>query len=105
MTEYTVEIMPEAIDDLQCIYDYIAYSLKSKTNASAQLDRLEAEISGLAYLPEGFRLYEKEPWHSRGLRMFPVDNYIIFYIVDTETKTVHVLRVMYGKMNFPDMWN
>ena len=104
MIKYSVELMPEAIDDLQAIYDYIAYVLKSEINASAQLDRLETEILKLDYLPEGFKLYDKEPWRSRGLRMLPVDNYIVFYIVDSETKIVHVLRVMYGKMNFKDKW-
>lgn len=104
MIKYSVELMPEAIDDLQAIYDYIAYVLKSEINASAQLDRLETEILKLDCLPEGFRLYDKEPWRSRGLRMLPVDNYIVFYITDSEAKTVHVLRVMYGKMDFTDKW-
>lgn len=104
MIKYSVELMPEAIDDLQAIYDYIAYVLKSEINASAQLDRLETEILKLDCMPGGFKLYDKEPWRSRGLRMLPVDNYIVFYIVDSEAKTVHVLRVMYGKMDFIDKW-
>ena len=47
-------------------------------------------------MPERFRAYLKEPWHSRGLRVMPVDNYIVFYIPDGETRTVNVIRVMYG---------
>ena len=104
MIKYSVELMPEAIDDLQAIYDYIAYNLKSEINASAQLERIETEIEKLGLLPNGFKLYEREPWHSRGLRMLPVDNYIIFYIADSETKTVYVLRIMYGRMDFSDLW-
>lgn len=25
------------------------------------------------------RVYEKEPWLSRGTRIMPVDNYMVFY--------------------------
>ena len=55
-------------------------------------------------MPESFRLYEYEPWCSKGLRHFPVGNYEIFYIVDTDKKKVFVLNVLYGKMNFQEIW-
>ncbi|NLC74769.1 MAG: type II toxin-antitoxin system RelE/ParE family toxin [Clostridiales bacterium] len=47
-------------------------------------------------MPERFRQYEKEPWHSRGLRIIPVDNYCVLYIPDEEQALVTVIRVMYG---------
>lgn len=56
-------------------------------------------------MPESFKLYEKEPWKSRGLRYFSVDNYIVFYIVNNEKLEVNVLRVLYGKMDFTRIWN
>lgn len=55
-------------------------------------------------MPESFRLYEYEPWCSKGLRQFTVGNYEIFYIVDTDKKKVFVLNVLYGKMNFQEIW-
>ncbi|MBQ8401784.1 MAG: type II toxin-antitoxin system RelE/ParE family toxin [Clostridia bacterium] len=47
-------------------------------------------------MPGRFRLYDKEPWRSRGLRIMPVDNYLVFYIPDTENETVSIIRIMYG---------
>lgn len=41
-------------------------------------------------------MHDKEPWCSRGLRIMPVDNYVVFYIPDEDTKTVTVVRVMYN---------
>ena len=61
-----------------------------------KLDRLEDAISKLDNMPEKFRRYEREPWRSRGLRVFPVDNYLVFYIPDMERQIVTVIRVMYG---------
>ncbi len=46
-------------------------------------------------IPLLFR-YVKEPWHSRGLRIMPVDNFHVFYIPNKETTIVTIIRVMYG---------
>ena len=51
---------------------------------------------GLNQMPERFLRYEKEPWHSRGLRIIPVDNYCVFYIPDAGNAVVTIIRVMYG---------
>ncbi len=65
-------------------------------NAAGQLDRSEEHILGLEEFPEKFKPYEREPWHSRGLRVMPVDNYLVFYIQDKEAGLVTVIRVMYS---------
>jgi toxin ParE1/3/4 len=76
--------------------------LLSPDNAAGQLDRLEEHIIGLENFPEKFRAYGKEPWHSRGLRVMPVDNYLVFYIPDKEAGIVTVIRVMYAGRNVDD---
>ena len=40
--------------------------------------------------------YEREPWNGRGLRVMPVDNYLVFYIPNKDTGVVTVIRVMYA---------
>ena len=79
MKKYEVIISDQADQDLRGIYEYIALELLSPDNAAGQLDRLEAAILNLDTFPEGHRLYEEEPWHSRNLRVFPVDNYVVFW--------------------------
>ena len=93
---FHVNITRHAEEDLRSIFEYIAYELRSLQNAAGQLDRLERAILSLDHMPERYRAYEKEPWHSRGLRIMPVDNYLILYIIDHDTKAVHIIRVMYG---------
>lgn len=94
---YKVEISKQAGADLRGIYEYIAFELQSPENASGQMDRLEECILSLDQMPERFREYDKEPWKSRGLRKVPVDNYLVFYIPDKNTKIVTVTRVMYNR--------
>ena len=93
---YEVIITDQANVDLRGIYEYITFELLSPDNAAGQLDRLEEHILGLEEFPEKYRLYGNEPWHSRGLRVMPVDNYLVFYKTDDETETVYVVRIMYG---------
>lgn len=93
---YSVKISAQAEEDLKRIFEYIAFDLMSLQNANAQLGRLESNILKLKEMPERFKAYDKEPWKTRGLRIMPVDNYLVFYIPDKETQTVTVIRVMYG---------
>ena len=93
---YEVEVSEQADSDLRGIFEYIAFELQSPENASGQLNRLEEQILSLDTMPERYRKYEKEPWKSRGLRVLPVDNYVILYIPDSDKKVVTILRVMYA---------
>lgn len=99
---YQVSTTEQADADLRGVYEHIAFELLSPDNAAGQLDRLEEHIIGLENFPEKFRAYEKEPWHSRGLRVMPVDNYLVFYIPDMETRLVTVIRVMYAGRDVDD---
>lgn len=93
---YEIKMTPQAKTDLQGIYEYIAFDLQSPLNAAGQLDHLEESIASLNQMPERFRIYDKEPWKSRNLRIMPVDNYLVFYIPDNDAGIVTIIRVMYG---------
>ena len=41
----------------------------------------------------------KEPWQSRNLRIMPVNNYLVFYIVENENRTATVIRIIYSARN------
>lgn len=93
---YEIRMTPQAQDDLRGIFEYIAFTLQSPQNAAGQLDRLEESIDSLEQMPERFRVYDKEPWRSRNLRIMPVDHCLVFYIPNREEETVTVIRVIYG---------
>ena len=102
---YEVEVSQQADSDLREIFEYIAFELQSPKNASGQLDRLEKQILSLNTMPERYRRYEKEPWKSRGLRVLLVDNYVVFYIPDSDKKVVTILRVMYTVRDIDNQLN
>lgn len=102
---YEVLTTAQADADLRGIYEYIAFELLSPDNAVGQLDRLEKRIIELEEFPEKFKPYEKEPWHSRGLRVMPVDNYLVFYIPDKDAGIVTVIRIMYAGRDVDNQLN
>ena len=102
---YEVEVSEQADSELRGIFEYIAFELRSPETASGQLDRLEEQILSLDTMPERYRKYEKEPWNSRGLRVLPVDNYVVLYIPDSDKKVVTILRVMYTGRDIDNQLN
>ena len=102
---YEIEVSEQADSDLRGIFEYIAFELQALENASGQLDRLEEQILSLDTIPERYRKYEKEPWKTRGLRVLPVDNYVILYIPDSDKKVVTILRVMYAGRDVDNQLN
>ena len=94
--KFEVRISEQADSDLREIFEHIAFDLCAPLTAADQLTRLERAISDLDTMPEKYRRYDREPWRSRGLRTFPVDHYLVFYIPDMAARVVTVIRVMYG---------
>lgn len=93
---YNVVISEKAKTDLIEIYNYIAYNMLSPINGKNQLQRIKNNIVNLNEMPKRFPLYPHEPWCNKGIRYMVTDNYVVFYIVEDESRTVTVLRVIYS---------
>lgn len=94
--QFEVELTERADRDLRYIFLYIAVDLNAPENAERQINRLWDAILSLDELPERYRRYETEPWHSLGMRVLPIDNFVVLYIPDLEEKFVRIVTVMYG---------
>lgn len=87
---FEVKYTARARQDLRNIYEYIAYDLLVPETAARQAQRIMKEIGALNEMPMRYRLYDDEPWHSQGVRFFPVNNYLVFYL-----KTQFTLSVLF----------
>lgn len=86
----------QARQDLRDIYEYIALELLALETATEQTQRIMKKIHSLGEMPMRHQLYGEEPWHSRGIRFLPVDNYLIFYLPEESRNTVNIVRIMYS---------
>ena len=94
MNKYAVKISDEAFSDIEKIYDYIANDLKSPDNAKSQYTKISEGILSLNSFPNRFPLFDAEPEHSWGMRFMRIGNYLVCFIVDSDTVTV--TDVIYG---------
>ena len=94
MKQYTVEITDEALADMEQLYHHIACILHAPENAIGQYNRISDGILTLDTLPERFHIMDSEPEHSNGIRRMPVDNYLVFYVIEEDR--VIVTNVLYS---------
>lgn len=92
----------QAENDLRGIYEYIAYSLFVPKAAKKQTKAIIDEVNALETMPFRYPVYNREPWKSKGLRYFPVNNYLVFYLPVEEKNTVVIVRIMYGGRNIEE---
>ena len=102
---YKVGYSVNALDDLREIYAYIANELLIPETAAAQLGRIRKEVHSLDFMPTRYTLFEWEPWHSMKIHQLPVDNFIVYYLVDDEERTVTIARIFYGSRDIKGIIN
>ena len=93
--EYSIIYSPEALDDIRGIYFYIANELQAEQAANNQVNRIRQNIRKLSSFPEKHKVVEWEPWNSMGMRMLPVNNYVVYYLVGEDTAEVSIVRIFY----------
>ena len=98
---WTICYSADARQDLMDIYEYIAYNFSAPDTASAQYTRIVKAIRSLEELPMRHRLCDIEVLRNQGVRLFPVDNYLILYIANTDTNTVNIARVIHSSRDIP----
>jgi toxin ParE1/3/4 len=101
--DYKVVYSPEARNDLKAIYRYIAKEKLSPKNAKSQTQRIRAAIRSLNHFPTKFPIVEWKPWHSMEMHHLPIDNYIAFYLVDSKSLTVTIIRIFYCGRNIQEI--
>ncbi len=103
--KFDVIYSERALNDLRNIHRYIATQLLAPEAAKNLSDKIMSEIESLGAMPNRHTLYEKEPWHSRGLRKLIVDNFIAFYLPMEKQSQVLIVTILYGRRNVTDILN
>lgn len=93
---YSVIYSPEAKDDLREIYSYIAFELEAPDTAQRQVNRIRKEIRSLDFMPARYAIVDWEPWRSMEMHRVPVDNFVVYYVIDDKSRTVTVIRIFYS---------
>jgi len=91
---YNIEITDKAYEDMDNIYIYISETLHEPTIAANKYDKIADAILTLDIMPDRIKIMDSEPAHARGLRPLIVENYTVFFTIESDT--VYVARVLYS---------
>lgn len=97
---YRINITETAHADLLNAAAYIADTLNNKAAAIRLLDAADKELSSLADFPERNPLVRDPFLSENGIRMQMIKNYLAFYAVRSETKTVTILRIIHSRRDW-----
>ncbi len=97
---YKIHITKTAETDLNTAIDYIEFTLLNPQAADNLLDKTVEAINKLSYMPQIHSLVEDSVLNAWGIRFIVINNYITFFTIDEQLKTVYILRYIYGKRNW-----
>lgn len=97
--KFSVIYSPQAKDDLRSIYTYIAFELLVPDTAEDQVNRIRKEIRSLDFMLTRYGIVDWEPWKSMRMHKLPVDNFVIYYTVNSDTFIVIIMRIVYSGMD------
>ena len=96
MTKYRVVVTSKANDDIESIFNYIAYDLGAYQAASKLYDRITDAILSLSYFPYRIKAMN-DTFVFGNVRKLSVDNYSILFVIKRDT--VIVINVLYSSAN------
>lgn len=93
-------ITPNAIRELDNIYDYIANEKLDYINAKKQVDRIKKSILNLDTFPQSHQERNEGRYAKKGYRQLLIDNYLAVFKIDETQKIVTVLTIQYQGRDF-----
>lgn len=103
MKHYKILVSETYHRDLKAIIHYISHNLDAPFTASFLLDEIESTVASLSAIPHRYGLVDDPYLCHKTFRKCVVKNYIIFYKVHEESKTVMVHRIVHAKQNWIDI--
>ena len=95
MSSYRVKISPQAYEELDGIYKYIATNLSNPTAAINLVNEMEIAILSLDEMPYRGATRKIGRYANAGYRQLFVENYTIVYRIHEDKKLVIIVTVRY----------
>lgn len=97
---YKIIITNPAEEDLKSAVSYIANELKNPVATNNLLDEAQKVINSLSYMPDRYPLVEDDVLSAQEIRMVQINNYLAFYVIRKETKSITILRFLYARRDW-----
>ncbi len=96
MEKYTIKITNAALEDMEAIYNHIAYVLQAPENAIRLYNNIASTIMDLDYMPKRYQMISE----GSNIRRMIVGNYSVLYTI--KNTSVIVIMVLYNASNIDE---
>lgn len=97
MDKFHIKFTPQAAEHLKNIINYIMNDLKSPGAARNTLRKLKEGIEKLDIFPERYPLINEQNYADEGIRKILVNNFYVYYWIDTKNLSVNIIAIIYAK--------
>ncbi len=97
---YKLVFADVALQDIRTAALYISETLMNKEAANKLLDAVDEKVGALAETPYINPLVRDSILAANGFRFQLVNNYMAFYIIHEDTKTVSIIRFQHSRRDW-----
>ena len=94
--KYTIKFSKKAKEDIALIVNYITNNIKEPQIAKSYANLFFSEINSLHIFPKRNPIVKGKSLLGMERRKFIVKNYVVFYLINENEKTVFIERIVYG---------
>ena len=98
--EYRVIVTEPAENDMMDIHSYISTELNSPIAARNMILNVRKMLRTLSFSPQGLPKVRDDRLAGKGCRGIGIKNYVAFYTIDEQSKTVNVERILCGRRDW-----
>ena len=102
-SKYQYHFTKKAETDLDEILSYISIELSNPDAAASFLKDLQTVLTSICSVPKIGRIVKNEFLPDKEIRKSLVGNYVLYYLPDTEEKSIYVLRILYSRRNLDEL--
>ena len=97
---YEIEFTEDCRDEINEIYEYISEKLVAENSAKKLMRKMREAVMDLSETPNLYMKIEKKDRNKREFRRMVIDNFVVLYTVDENSKKVYIAHMHYGRRNY-----
>ncbi len=97
---YEIEFTEDCRDEVNEIYEYISEKLVAENSAKKLMRKMRDAVMDLSETPNLYMKIEKKDRNKREFRRMVIDNFVVLYTVDENSKKVYIAHMHYGRRNY-----
>ena len=97
---YEIEFTEDCRDEINEIYEYISEKLVAENSAKKLMRKMRDAVMDLSETPNLYMKIGKKDRNKREFRRMVIDNFVVLYTVDENSKKVYIAHMHYGRRNY-----